>query len=582
MNFVLGENTVAWIANSIAQSDAFQEMSKNAGVMQSLAESGFNLRDALAASASGREDEYFASLEMNVNKNTGAFEAFVLGLDATYQSSRAASESTNIFTASMGNLTVSLVDNFLPLLRFIQTAAKLIGLDLTPTVTAFENMKNGVAGAAAQVLILGPGVSQANNQLASGNADKYASQLDKVKDSARGASRSLRTVVDYANDLRGIFSRAFEIRFGQQASLDDIASGWNNIAEKADTARDAIKKANEEILGLSADRSVLAYQLTVAERYGDEQRAAIIRAKIAKIDGTIASKKEDIADATADLTKSTDGNTDSAIENRNILREQVQSYASYIEMLSKTGVKGKELRDRVKELKDEFKKNATEAGFSNDALKPYLKTFDDMSKVIKETPRNVDVDFKSNISAAQQSLNEYLAKLDKANGTYTSTLKVVLPTPGSLKMIIDPSDYRLYRKGLELGRLTESQFYKAVYGVDLKNFAQGGFVAGPGTATSDSIPAMLSNGEFVVKASAVGAYGVDFLNAINQQKVGSFTSNSLSVGGASTSTVAYLSPEDRALLRAVIDRPVNLYTENAKIASSANAGNVVLAQRGTN
>jgi hypothetical protein len=93
---------------------------------------------------------------------------------------------------------------------------------------------------------------------------------------------------------------------------------------------------------------------------------------------------------------------------------------------------------------------------------------------------------------------------------------------------------------------------------------------------------MLSNGEFVVKASAVGAYGVDFLNAINQQKVGSFSSNIGSVGGASTSTVAYLSPEDRALLRAVIDRPVNLYTENAKIASSANAGNVVLAQRGTN
>ena len=93
---------------------------------------------------------------------------------------------------------------------------------------------------------------------------------------------------------------------------------------------------------------------------------------------------------------------------------------------------------------------------------------------------------------------------------------------------------------------------------------------------------MLSNGEYVMRASAVGTYGVDFLNAMNQQKVGSFASGGLVSGGsAGGSTVAYLSPEDRSLLRAVIDRPINLYTDNAKIASSANAGNVVLAQRGT-
>jgi hypothetical protein len=46
--------------------------------------------------------------------------------------------------------------------------------------------------------------------------------------------------------------------------------------------------------------------------------------------------------------------------------------------------------------------------------------------------------------------------------------------------------------------------------------------------------------------------------------------------------MVYLSPEDRALLRAAVDRPIALYTENAKIAQSANAGNVLLAQRGTN
>jgi hypothetical protein len=38
---------------------------------------------------------------------------------------------------------------------------------------------------------------------------------------------------------------------------------------------------------------------------------------------------------------------------------------------------------------------------------------------------------------------------------------------------------------------------------------------GPGTATSDSIPALLSNGEYVLRASAVRALGVSTLNKLN-------------------------------------------------------------------
>ena len=54
---------------------------------------------------------------------------------------------------------------------------------------------------------------------------------------------------------------------------------------------------------------------------------------------------------------------------------------------------------------------------------------------------------------------------------------------------------------------------KALFGM---NFATGGYVAGPGTGTSDSIPAMLSNGEYVIRASAVRNIGVPTLNALNR------------------------------------------------------------------
>jgi hypothetical protein len=48
-----------------------------------------------------------------------------------------------------------------------------------------------------------------------------------------------------------------------------------------------------------------------------------------------------------------------------------------------------------------------------------------------------------------------------------------------------------------------------------KKFASGGLVIGPGTSSSDSIPARLSAGEFVMNASAVKRVGVDFLQSIN-------------------------------------------------------------------
>ena len=60
-----------------------------------------------------------------------------------------------------------------------------------------------------------------------------------------------------------------------------------------------------------------------------------------------------------------------------------------------------------------------------------------------------------------------------------------------------------------------------VQGSSVKFFAGGGSVNGPGTATSDSIPALLSNGEYVVKASAVQQYGRPYFDNLNAQRYAS-------------------------------------------------------------
>ena len=50
------------------------------------------------------------------------------------------------------------------------------------------------------------------------------------------------------------------------------------------------------------------------------------------------------------------------------------------------------------------------------------------------------------------------------------------------------------------------------------NRATGGPIFGPGTATSDSIPAWLSNGEYVIRAAAVDKYGLGLMHQINAMR----------------------------------------------------------------
>jgi TP901 family phage tail tape measure protein len=48
--------------------------------------------------------------------------------------------------------------------------------------------------------------------------------------------------------------------------------------------------------------------------------------------------------------------------------------------------------------------------------------------------------------------------------------------------------------------------------------AMGGPIFGPGGPKSDMIPAMLSNGEYVINAGSVSKYGVNFMNALNAKR----------------------------------------------------------------
>lgn len=86
----------------------------------------------------------------------------------------------------------------------------------------------------------------------------------------------------------------------------------------------------------------------------------------------------------------------------------------------------------------------------------------------------------------------------------------------------------------------------------VRGYASGGRVHGPGSGTSDSVPAMLSNGEYVISAGAVNSVGTGFLNAVNSGRVSGFASGGAavgtgegeSVGVGAVSRILSMSPED--------------------------------------
>lgn len=68
------------------------------------------------------------------------------------------------------------------------------------------------------------------------------------------------------------------------------------------------------------------------------------------------------------------------------------------------------------------------------------------------------------------------------------------------------------------GRKTTDIVVRKIGAQNDKLVAAGGLITGPGTGTSDSIPAMLSNGEYVVKAAAVAKYGVHTFDRLNAMR----------------------------------------------------------------
>jgi hypothetical protein len=140
---------------------------------------------------------------------------------------------------------------------------------------------------------------------------------------------------------------------------------------------------------------------------------------------------------------------------------------------------------------------------------PTVQMFGDQFKVL----------FQDRVGAA---LGDVLTRTKSFKEAFKSLLAGIVQD--IIRSNINKALAGLFSAGLSGGFGTGSAFGNQDYG---QFFADGGVVRGPGTGTSDSIPARLSNGEFVIKASSVNKFGKGFFDMLNSGQLPAFASGGL-------------------------------------------------------
>jgi TP901 family phage tail tape measure protein len=179
---------------------------------------------------------------------------------------------------------------------------------------------------------------------------------------------------------------------------------------------------------------------------------------------------------------------------------------------------------------------------------PLLEEFEKTQRAI-DIQNNAGAQSTEDLAKAQQGLAFQLGQLNKEFGAFISdvvnspsfkfladvfinTSRAVLGLVSSLKPLLPIlATVAAFKIGRGISTLLSGGLKGATKSL---GFASGGMV--PGSGNGDTVPAMLTPGEFVIRKSAVQAFGADRLAGINRYaKGGPVTLNQLSTrGGGST------------------------------------------------
>ena len=337
--------------------------------------------------------------------------------------------------------------------------------------TAYGELQEGVGGALAPAL-----VNAADGMMAV--SDELGPMLDDLAEltgAASSAGSAVMGFVDSLRDLPGALPTGLLDGFGM--GLGSFVTGLLN----ADAPVEQVKEQMAD-LGYAFDETTQSFVKSVpaagaaAAALDPLDAAADAAANSAdalstawkRLNDTLAKQasKDEAVKAVKDLRaalKGADeafsGTSDAALENRNAIRQAISAVSDYAQKIDNPAKRSRYLASQIDLITAALKK----AGASPDEIERLVGPLQRVGTAA------------GGASSKVQSLASQIRNLDGSSATvYVNTV-----TGG-----------------------------KAVH-------AAGGPVVGPGGPTDDAVPAMLSNGEYVIRAASVKRYGLAFLDAVN-------------------------------------------------------------------
>ena len=357
--------------------------------------------------------------------------------------------------------------------------------------------------------------SQAEERQIDALIKKYT-DADKQKQAL--AKSTLELAKANVNMLVGEQKRQEENRISLQALADahsTLMKGWENEIEIAkrindeETRKDVIKAINDQVTAenrlYEAKVKAQQFQFNLKENQEDTKNL------IDQILGTEDEAKQKI-DKIKETLKENLQDIDVAVANPDE-GEQLNNMAKLLQMTPDALAEELALKGQtLEEFAEQYKTTLAEA---SQAEIQQLSVADQWAKKTQEYCTQVGqsmgsamADFIKGNKSASQALADFV------RGLINNAISILSEWLGVFAI------YSAFPT-LASGMTPADMANKTVFGIQKK--ATGGYITGSGTGTSDSIPAMLSNGEYVLRSSAVDRIGIGTLNAMNAGAVPQFS-----------------------------------------------------------
>lgn len=187
----------------------------------------------------------------------------------------------------------------------------------------------------------------------------------------------------------------------------------------------------------------------------------------------------------------------------------------------------------IKELQQiELAANDLEQSNAEDKLasiRDEMQQLKDQAAQLKDLPVSVKTD-DATVEQVRSTIETLVAQLSQKE--VVIPVRVVSPDGPIIKDLVAPQD-------------------AVIRDLQVPQFATGGILRGPGTGTSDSILARLSNGEGVINARAVQYYGADLIHQLNNLRTPRFATGGV-MGNVPVPSIPSLAP----VLQQQLDGPV--------------------------